>query len=63
MTNVERAVYQLGLQDGRKSQGQEFTCGMTYPNSDLNELYDMGVNAGRAEGMGSDILMSSRWRK
>lgn len=60
MTPIEQAVHDLGVRDGMESRGKEFTCGMTYDDPALNEIYDMGVNRGRAD---ADILMSSLWSR
>lgn len=41
-----RDIFGKGVEDGYE-QGDNFSSGMTYPNPDFNEVYDMGVNFGQ----------------
>jgi len=43
---AKRNVFAQGVIDGLESD--ELTSGMTYPDQDLNEAYDHGVNVGQA---------------
>jgi hypothetical protein len=42
-------AYNIGYQDGLENP-DDLSIGMTWPDNDLNEAYDRGVNEGQAEG-------------